>query len=131
MKNYVASLIPALFIIGLIINPSPVTAQQASKLASPAKDEQAISFPKASTYAGSKFSYKIIEVPGNKFGYNIFADDRLMISQTTIPAMPGNDGFKTKRGAEAVAELVIDKIKKGQMPPTVEIDEMKKLKAIP
>ena len=44
--------------------------------------------------------------------------------------MPGNEGFKTKADAEKVAQLVIDKIRKGEMPPTVTIKEMKKLKVI-
>ena len=44
--------------------------------------------------------------------------------------MPGNPGFKTKAGAEKVAQLVISKIKKGEPLPTVTIDEVKKLKVI-
>ena len=42
--------------------------------------------------------------------------------------MPGNEGFKTKADASKVAQLVIGKIKKGEMPPTVTIEEMQKLK---
>jgi hypothetical protein len=53
-----------------------------------------------------------------------------MIHQLSIPAMPGNDGFKTKADATKVAQLVIDKIKKGEMPPTVSIEELKKLNVI-
>ena len=44
--------------------------------------------------------------------------------------MPGNEGFKTKADAEKVAQLVITKIKKGEMPPTVSVEEMKKLKVV-
>jgi hypothetical protein len=44
--------------------------------------------------------------------------------------MPGNEGFKTKADAEKVAKLVIDKIKRGEMPPTVSVEEMKKLQVI-
>ena len=54
-----------------------------------------------------------------------------MIRQASVPAMPGNEGFKTKAGAKKVAQLVIKKIQKGEMLPTVEIEEMKKIKAIP
>lgn len=53
-----------------------------------------------------------------------------MIHQPSVPGLPGNEGFKTKAGATAVAKLVIEKIKKGEMPPTIELAEMKKLKAI-
>ena len=60
----------------------------------------------------------------------MYADGRLIIHQNIIPAMPGNEGFKTKADASKVAQLVIGKIKKGEMPPTVTIEEMKKLKVI-
>ena len=53
-----------------------------------------------------------------------------MIHQTSAPALPGNKGFKTKADATKVALLVIEKIKKGEMPPTISIDEMKKLGVI-
>ena len=53
-----------------------------------------------------------------------------MIHQTSAPALPGNEGFKTKKDASKIALLVIDKIRKGEMPPTISIDEMKKLNVI-
>lgn len=87
-------------------------------------------FPAASTYANTKLTYKIIDAPGKTYGYDIYADSRLMIHQSSAPGLPGNQGFKTKADAEKVAKLVIGKIKKGEMPPTVSIEEMKKLKVI-
>ena len=54
----------------------------------------------------------------------------MLIHQPVIPGLPGNKGFKTKPDAEKVAKLVIEKIRKGQMPPTVTTEEMKKLKVI-
>lgn len=76
------------------------------------------------------YSFKIIDAPNNTYGYDIFAEDMLIIHQPSIPALPGNEGFKSKIGAEKIAQLVITKTKKGEMPPTITIDEMKKLKAI-
>src|SRR5215470_20294130 len=93
-------------------------------------DTTAAKFPSATAYANSKFTYKIINAAEKTYGYDVYADSRLMIHQTSIPAMPGNKGFVTKADAEKVAKLVIDKIKRGEMPPTVSIEEMKKLKAI-
>lgn len=93
-------------------------------------DNNTAAFPKAEAYGHTKLSYKIIDAANKTFGYDIYADDKLMIHQKSIPALPGNDGFKTKAGAEKVAQLVIEKIKKGEMPPTVTIEEMKELKVI-
>src|SRR5207247_1715157 len=86
--------------------------------------------PEANTYANTKCTYKVIDAPKQTYGYDVFADGRLMIHQTSAPALPGNEGFKTKEDATKVALLVIDKIKKGEMPPTISIDEMKKLNVI-
>lgn len=83
--------------------------------------------PKPNT---SKWTYKIIEASNKTFGYDIYLDGILKIHQANIPAVPGNEGFKTKADAEKVAQLAIKKIKKGEMPPTVSVEELKKLKVI-
>src|SRR5206468_11232520 len=93
-------------------------------------DGSAAKFPEASAYANTKLTYKIIDASKHTYGYDVFANGRLMIHQTSVPALPGNEGFKTREAATKVALLVIEKIKKGEMPPTISIDEMKKLKVI-
>jgi hypothetical protein len=77
-------------------------------------DGTAAKFPEASAYARTKLTYKIIDAPKHTYGYDVFADGRLMIHQTSIPALPGNEGFKTKEDATKVALLAIDKIRKGE-----------------
>jgi hypothetical protein len=103
-------------------------AQAPSAPAQP--DGSAAKFPEASAYANTKLTYKIIDAPKHTYGYDVFGDGRLMIHQTSVPALPSNEGFKTKEDATKVALLVIEKIKKGEMPPTISIDEMKKLNVI-
>jgi hypothetical protein len=76
-------------------------------------------------------SYKIINCINNTYCYDIYMDNKLTIHQSSIPGLPGKEGFKSKLAAENVAQLVINKIKKGEMPPSVTIEEMKKLNAIP
>ena len=94
----------------------------------PKQENAAAQFPQTSV--NTKLTYKIIDAANHTYGYDVLADDRLVIHQKSIPAMPGNEGFKAKANASKVAQLVIDKIKKGEMPPTVTIEEMKKLKVI-
>jgi len=93
-------------------------------------DSSAAKFPAASAYANTKLTYKIIDAPKHTYCYDVFSDGRLMIHQTSVPALPSNEGFKTKEDATKVALLVIEKIKKGEMPPTISIDEMKQLNVI-
>jgi hypothetical protein len=83
-----------------------------------------------SAYQNASLTYVIIDAPNNTFGYEVFVDGKLMIHQTSIPAMPGNDGFKSKDDAAKVAELVMYKIRKGEMPPTVTTEELKSLRVI-
>jgi hypothetical protein len=84
----------------------------------------------ANQFANIKLTYKIIDAPDKTFGYDIYADDRKLIHQSSIPAIAGNEGFKTKGDAVKVAKLVIDKMKKGEWPPAVTAEELKKLKVI-
>ena len=118
----------AALILSCCMSSTMLFAQAPSAPAQP--DSSAAKFPAASAYANTKLTYKVIDAPKQTYGYDVFADGRLMIHQTSAPALPGNEGFKTKEDATNVALLVIDKIKKGEMPPTISIDEMKKLKVI-
>lgn len=76
------------------------------------------------------YTHKIIKGNNSTFGYDIYVGKKLRIHQPSIPAHAGNEGFKTKTGAEKVAQLVIKKMKMGEMPPTISIEDIKKLKAI-
>jgi Domain of unknown function (DUF4907) len=96
----------------------------------PQPDRSAARFPEAIAYANTKLTFKIIDAPKHTYCYDVFADGRLMIHQTSVPGLPGNEGFKTKEDASKVAALVMGKIRKGEMPPTISIDEMTKLKVI-
>ena len=75
-------------------------------------------------------SYKIVQSKNTTWGYDILVDGQLIIHQPSIPGIQGNEGFKTKTAAETIAKLVVSKMQKGEMPPTVTINEMKKLKAL-
>ena len=88
-------------------------------------------FPSASQVKETKLTYKIIEALNGTYGYQVHADGRLLIHQNSIPALPGNNGFRTRAQSEKVAQLVIKKIRKGEMPPTITVEELKKLGVSP
>ncbi len=94
------------------------------------KQSQTDSSKTTNQFTNTKFTYKIIEAPNNTFGYDIYADDSKLIHQPSIPAVAGSEGFKTKSDAAKVAKLVIGKMKKGEWPPAVTSEELKKLKVI-
>ena len=75
-------------------------------------------------------SYVIIETGKNSFGYDIYQNGKMIIHQNSIPAIRSNRGFTSKQKAAKVASLVITKIKKGEMPPAVTEEEIKKLGAL-
>lgn len=78
----------------------------------------------------AKYTYTIIPSNNNTWCYDIFKDKKMLIHQPSKPGLPGNDGFKNKSDAEKVARLVIEKLKKGEMPPSVTIEELKNLKVL-
>jgi hypothetical protein len=80
--------------------------------------------------ADSIFYFRVIPSINNTWCYDIYKDKKLFIHQTSVPGFPGNEGFKTKSDAEKVAQLVIEKLKKGEMPPSVTKEELTKLKVL-
>ena len=108
-----------------------VFAQQNPLVKEQYKEDRAeLSFPKPGLFSNTKLEYKIIPALNNTFGYDIYADGKLLIHQSNIPGMPGIEGYKTKAHAEKAAQQVIQKIKKGEMPPALSIVKKKKLAAI-
>ena len=89
-----------------------------------------ISFPGASQFANTQLTYKIIPAANHTFCYDVLADGKILIHQPSKPGLPGNEGFKTKAAAEKVAKLIISKIKKDEMPPSVTTEELKKLNVL-
>jgi hypothetical protein len=59
------------------------------------------------------------------FGYDIRVNGKLLVHQPTIPTVAGNKGFPTEQSARRAANLVIQKIKKNQIPPSLTADEVK------
>ena len=75
-------------------------------------------------------TYTVINSANHTWGYDIYSNNKLTIHQPSRPGMPGNEGFKTKESASKVAELMVSKMKKGEMPPTVTKEEMEKMNVL-
>jgi len=124
MKKQFAFLLACMLAVTLVPAQQPPLPPESR---SAQQEQTAAQFPDGSAYTNSVLTYNIIDSPNNTFGYDVFVDGRLIIHQTSMPGLPGNDGFKTKDDAAKVAELVMYKIRKGEMSPTVSIEEMKNI----
>lgn len=82
----------------------------------------------AATVHHDSLYYTITLLADSSFGYDIYLKKKLFIRQSTIPALTGKTGFKTKEEAQTVASLCIDKIKRKEFPPGISIEELKALK---
>jgi hypothetical protein len=82
---------------------------------------------KNNPYANAKISTQIIPSINKTFGYDILLNGKPLVHQPSIPAMPGNDGFTSKEKAQKVADFVVKKIRKNEMPPTVTIEDLNKM----
>lgn len=81
-------------------------------------------------YVDAEITIKIISSINKTFGYDIFLNGRPLIHQPNIPAMPGNDGFSTRKRAQTVADFVVKKIRRNDMPPAVTIEDLNKMGAL-
>jgi hypothetical protein len=86
--------------------------------------------PSAEQLAKANLTYKVIAAEGSGYGYDVFADEKMLIHQPTIPGQPGISGFRKRSDAEKVAKLVIRKLRTGEIPPAITEEELKKLKVI-
>lgn len=78
----------------------------------------------------SKYRFESFETPNVGWGYSIYEGSKEFIRQPHIPAIQGTQGFATKDQADRVAKEVVRKLDNGIMPPTLSVDEMRKLGAI-
>jgi len=69
-------------------------------------------------------THRIIDAPNATFGYEILSGGQAIILQTSIPGKPGLSGFQTIEEADRVAAVVIEKLKNGEMPPTLSAEEL-------
>jgi hypothetical protein len=74
-----------------------------------------------------KLEYQLIEVVGNTWGYDILMEEKLFVHQPFAPGISGNRGFSSKEKATSAAELVIEKISQGLMPPSLSVEEVKEI----
>jgi hypothetical protein len=83
----------------------------------------------ANPYRNSTTEVRTFEVdkPSSGFGYDLFIDGAQYIHQPNIPAVNGNNGFKTKEQAQKAGEFVAYKIKNNIMPPSVTPQELDSL----
>ena len=77
--------------------------------------------------AKTQFQYFIIKADSSSFGYSIYADGNLYILQNTIPSVAGAKGFSDTNSAAKTAQLVIKKLKQGEMPPVITTKDLKKI----
>ena len=81
-------------------------------------------------YANAQISIKIIPSVKKTFGYDILLHGRPLIHQPNMPGLPGNEGFTTRERAQKVAEFVVKKIRKNEMPPTVTIEDLNSMNVL-
>ena len=61
------------------------------------------------------------------WGYDIYLEGKLYIHQPYIPAISGNQPFRSEEDARKTGDLIIAKIRKNILPPSVAIAELDSL----
>ena len=71
---------------------------------------QDVAFPSASQFENSKIIYKIILAANKTWHYDILADGKMMIHQSSAPGgFSGNEVFDTKVAEQKATDLVMQK----------------------
>ena len=83
--------------------------------------------PNSQASTKSDWSYKVMLVSEGNWGYQLYLGDKMEIYQRSIPAVPGTLGFETKEKAEKTARFVLEKLNRGEFPPSLTIEDLKKL----
>jgi hypothetical protein len=86
-----------------------------------------VAFSSASPSTHSKITYEIITAANKTWCYDILADGKIMIHKPSVPGLLGNERFKTISAAQKAADLVKQKIKNGEIPPSITTKEMQKI----
>ncbi|RFS16115.1 DUF4907 domain-containing protein [Emticicia sp. C21] len=61
------------------------------------------------------------------WGYRLYIRYKLLVNQPNIPAVSGNAAFKKEADAQKIAKLASSKVANGQIPPTLTVEEVRKL----
>jgi hypothetical protein len=77
--------------------------------------------------AKSHFQHFVLKNEDGTFGYAIFINGNMTYHQPNIPAVSGAKGFTKLEHAEAVAKMAIQKIRKGESPPTLSVEEVERI----
>lgn len=64
---------------------------------------------------------------GDGWGYDVLNDGMPYIHQPHIPAVGGNQYFKTEEDAEIAGNFVVHKLNNNILPPTVSVEELDSL----
>lgn len=77
----------------------------------------------------SVFTIQTIVKDDGSFGYNISLDDRILIHQPHVPAVQGIKGFDRERDARNVANVVVGKLIRNEI-PSVSVEELRALNVV-
>jgi hypothetical protein len=78
-------------------------------------------------YKDADITVEIVPAPNDTYGYNIHIEDRKLIHQPSVPAIPGVEGFKTEEDAMTVGEFVKEKIRNNIFPPSISVKDLDSL----
>lgn len=119
-KRFIASTIGIVAVLLCFILLQTSITGCKNKKESNKKDTVAVQNP----YAESEITIKTFQNKDTTWGYDIYIDGSLYVHQPHKPALPGINGFNNEKSAQKTAELVVSKIRKNTLPPTLSVREV-------
>lgn len=117
MKTIKQAIIPVTFVAVLLILIFQIAYKTAKSEIKPQK------------IAETEYSIETFRISEIGWGYNIFKNKKLIIKQDVIPAVEKQVAFNSEEDAKKTGLLVIEKIKKNQL-PTISRSDLEGLKIL-
>jgi len=59
------------------------------------------------------------------WGFDLYVDGKRYIHQPTVPVVAGVYGFRTKEQSEMAGNMMVEKLKQGKQPPTLDESDLR------
>jgi hypothetical protein len=90
-------------------------------------NKQEVEYPSASEFSKSKIICKISMATNHAWCYEILDNGKMMIHHPSVHGLPCEEKIKTQAAAQQTIDLKIQKVKIGEMPPSITKEEMQKM----
>mgnify|MGYP001271692802 CR=1 FL=1 len=74
-----------------------------------------------------EYSFKLLQLNNNTFGYEVFANGVLILRQDEYPGRGAGNGFQSEKDATIIAQVIISKLQRPVAPPVLSAQQVNQI----